>query len=117
MKVTVDMGYGITVEITESDDKMALFKAINLTGNWCHECQAVKDGFRYITNKTDDDILYIKRVCNCGAVSTLGTYRGDKGHFWKKFEKYEKTENGKSEPQKQTTGNEPPPPTDEDLGF
>jgi len=93
MRVLVKLNEQITVEIEETDTKEALYKAVNLTGNWCHNCDEVRKDFRFIANRAKSEkgtFTYIKRICKCKAVSTLGQHKTENGggYFWKKFELY-----------------------------
>jgi len=125
MKVSVDLGSGITAWVEDANVKKALFQAINLTGNWCHSCkeqggEPEKEigSFRLQANEGTGDtgtFIYIKRICpDCGGRSTLGEFQDNKGNFWKKFEVYDpdaKKGSGKYQAvaDKITGDNEPPP--------
>ena len=68
-------------------------------------------------NTTEEGYLYVKIRClnpECRATSTLGTYKDDKGYFWKKFEKYiPKDASSPVEKQEKAKGAE----GDDDLPF
>lgn len=99
MKITVrnqvgDVGYDIEVEGTDS--KEVLFTAVNFAKfpDYCHVCQKPTNIYleaRKAEAKDKKEYTYIKAVCKvCGAKSTLGSYQDTtKGHFWKRFEKFE----------------------------
>lgn len=63
----------------------------------CDVCGNFQD-FYFYTNKTDEGYTYVKVVCaveDCKASSTLGTLKDNKGYYWRKFEKYVPSGNGK----------------------
>lgn len=104
MKVISNLTLGSSsfqFEVEEKDDKETLLKAIGLATPrlYCNVCKASGADTKALNarkSKTDDgEFTYISVRCQCGASSTLGSYKSG-GYFWKEFEAYEvKTTNPK----------------------
>lgn len=97
IKYNIKIGYdSFTVESDATDLKDQFLELYNMRPRWkCDHCgNTDRDSFRLFCNKTDDGFKYVKIICygqegECKASSTLGTFKDNKGYFWKKFEKFE----------------------------
>lgn len=92
MQIKVEKVYGnskIELAIEVADLKEALFKATIFTQkDQCFLCKSTE--ISLVGNKDEENNLYLKRHCGkCGAQSSLGTYKGGFGYFWKKWEIWE----------------------------
>ena len=89
MKAIVKLSPKIELHIEEATLKETLYSAITLT-QYPKQCVCGnRDGFYWTTNKDQDNNIYINVKCpKCGARAKLGTLKGDRGHFWRNFEKY-----------------------------
>lgn len=96
MKIKAQFTIGndnLTFEAAEGADlKKELLSLINLKPRlFCDACSNKEATAFRLFGSEKDAFIYIKIICNkCGAQSNLGTYKNNKGYFWKKFEKYEK---------------------------
>lgn len=97
MKVISNLNLGSSsfqFEVEEKDDKETLLKAVGLATPrlYCNVCKASGADTKSLNarkSKTDDgEFIYISVRCNCGASSTLGSYKSG-GYFWKEYEAYE----------------------------
>lgn len=97
MKVRYNARIGhdsFTFESDATDLKDQFLQLYNIRPRWkCDVCDNMDPkAFRLFTNETDEGYKYVKIICtsnDCKATSTLGTFKDNKGFFWKKFEKYE----------------------------
>ena len=95
VKYNARIGYdSFTFESDATDLKDQFLQLHNLRPRWkCDVCgNTEKTEFRLFCNETDEGYKYVKILCmnqDCKASSTLGTFKDNKGYFWKKFEKYE----------------------------
>lgn len=89
MKATFSMGNNLRFEIEGDNEKALMYKAISLANppKKCDVCGKT-EGFYFSANMDKEDNVYVKCNCPCGASSSLGTNKGDKGYFWKRFEVY-----------------------------
>lgn len=95
MNIKVTKTYGkaaLEIIIEGKDTKDALFKAAIFTEE--DVCDACGSKEISLNSRKAQQYLYVSRHCNkCQAQSTLGTYEGGEGYFWKKFEKYQGAQN------------------------
>jgi len=100
----------IEVDLEASSLKEVLLQASPLLGkDVCGKCQGEDitiEGSKAAVEKGGH--IYIKRRCNnkqCNATSTLGTYKGDVGHFWNEWEIYQPVQQQQATPQAQPQQN------------
>jgi len=86
-------GEGYQFEIDKDDPKKALFLAGSIASmpESCGECGGNNLTLDANIARTDDGTYeYVKVRCkDCGAQSTMGEYKQEKGIFWKEFEKFQ----------------------------
>lgn len=97
MKITSTYKIGtdtITFEADGADVKEQFMQLSNIKPRlYCDVCKNTDPSYFRLFCNEKDGITYVKLICygekgSCKSQSSLGTFKNNKGYFWRKFEKY-----------------------------